>query len=320
MASAGRWTSWRPLLADAPASEGTAGGEGGHPQARRAHAAMLLYSAMIATSFPVGAAITGDLDPTVLTLLRFIIAALALGLFLRLRGELALPRGGALLRYATISLTITIFFVTMFEALRWTSPLSTGAMFTFVPLMTAGIGFALNRQRSTAAQIGCLLLGGLGALWVLFDADLDRLLALDIGRGEAIFSIGCLAFAAYAPAIARLHRGESASLITFWVIVCGGLLLFLYCLPRLGGIDWTALPGRLWLGVAYLAIFNTCITFMLAKFSSVRLPSHKMMAYTYLTPAFVALLEGLLGHGWPVLAVIVGIIVTASATLALQRV
>lgn len=291
-----------------------------HPEASRAHGAMLLYAFMIATSFPVGAAITGDLDPIVLTLLRFALATLAMGAWLLARGELVLPRPTALLRYGAISLTIAVFFVAMFEALRWTSALATGAMFTFVPLMTAGIGFALSGQRSGPAQLACLLLGAAGALWVLFDADLGRLLALDLGRGEAIFALGCLAFAAYAPAIAKLHRGEPASVITFWTIACGAVLLLLYSLPRLGGVDWGGLPGRLWLGVLYLATFNTCGTFMLAKFSSVRLPSHKVMAYTYLTPAFVALLEGALGHGWPAPAMLLGIAVAASATLALQRV
>lgn len=286
----------------------------------RAHTAMLLYSFMVATSFPLGAAITGDLDPIVLTLLRFLMASLAMGGFLLLRGELALPRPSALLRYAVISVTITVFFVAMFEALRWTDALSTGAMFTFVPLMTAGIGFLLSRQRSGPAQIACLAVGAVGALWVLFDADLERLLAFDLGRGEAIFAIGCLAFAAYAPAIAKLHRGESVGIIAFWTIACGAMLLLVYSLPRLGAVDWGALPDRLWLGVLYLATFNTCGTFLLAKFASVRLPSHKVMAYTYLTPAFVALLEGALGHGWPAPAVVAGILVTASATLALQRV
>ena len=291
-----------------------------HPDANKAHGAMLLYSAMIATSFPVGAAITGDLDPVVLTLLRFCCAALALGAVLALRRELDLPPPSALLRYAAISLTIVIFFVAMFEALRWTDALSTGALFTLVPLMTVAIGFALNRQRSSMAQIACLLVGGAGATWVLFDGSLERLLAFELGRGELIFAVGCVAFAAYTPTIVRLHRGEPSSRIALWSIVAGAVLLLLYSLPRLGEVAWTALPGRVWLGVLYLAVFNTAGTFLIAKYASLRLPTHKVMAYTYLTPAFVALLEGLLGHGWPSLSVVAGILVTASAMALLLRV
>ena len=43
---------------------------------RRVHGLMLLATALVATTFPLGAAITHDLDALVLTLLRFALAAL----------------------------------------------------------------------------------------------------------------------------------------------------------------------------------------------------------------------------------------------------
>ena len=287
---------------------------------RRANAAMLLYAFLVSTSFPVVAAITHGLEPEVMTFLRFCFATLVLGSILGLRGELSLPGPGALLRYAAISLAIVLFFISMFEALRWTDPLSTGALFTLVPLMAAGFAFLLNRQRSGTAQLVCLLVGAAGALWVLFDGSLQKLLGLSLGRGELIFGLGCLSFALYSPLIARLHRGEPASVVTFWSIATGAVMLALYCAPSLPSIDWVAVPAGVWLGIAYLATFNTVGTFMMAKYASVRLPGHKVMAYTYLTPAFVALLEGAIGHGWPVPIVVVGILVAASATVLLQRV
>ena len=287
---------------------------------RRANAAMLLYAILVSTSFPVGAAITHGLDPVVLTMLRFCMATLVLAIFLGLRGELTLPGPGALLRYAAIGLTMVIFFVAMFEALRWTDPLSTGALFTLVPLMAAGFAFVLNQQRSGGAQLGCLLVGAIGALWVLFDGSLGKLLGLSLGRGELIFALGCLSFALYSPLIARLHRGEPISVVTFWSIAAGAIMLTLYSAPRLVELDWAAVPGGVWLGVAYLATFNTAGTFLMAKYASVCLPGHKVMAYTYLTPALVALMEGALGHGWPAPIVVVGILLTASATFLLQRI
>ncbi len=42
------------------------------------------------------------------------------------------------------------------------------------------------------------------------------------------------------------------------------------------------------------------------------------MAYTFLTPAVVAVLEGLLGHGWPSLPVLAGVIVTALALVVIE--
>ena len=74
---------------------------------------------------------------------------------------------GALLRYAAIGLTMVLFFVSMFEALRWTDPLSSGALFTLVPLMAAGFAdwlgldgsfyaFALLNLAGAALVFHCL--------------------------------------------------------------------------------------------------------------------------------------------------------------------
>ena len=48
-----------------------------------------------------------------------------------------------------------------------------------------------------------------------------------------------------------------------------------------------------------------------------RLPSAKVIAYGYLTPAFVILFEGLAGHGWPTLSVVAGALVTVLGLVVL---
>ena len=55
------------------------------------------------------------------------------------------------------------------------------------------------------------------------------------------------------------------------------------------------------------------------KSASVILPASKVMGYTYLTTAFVVVLEVLLGHGLPSLSVTAGLDVSLGATVLLQR-
>lgn len=284
-----------------------------------AHAAMLLYAFMISTSFPVGSAITHDLDPEVLTFFRYVFASVAFLILFVITGRIRRPSMDVLWRGAATGITMVIFFVTMFEALRWARPINTSALFTLIPLMAAGIGFVLNRRRTSLGQLGCLLVAGVGAVWVLFDGDIDRITAFSLGRGETIFFFGCAAFAAHAPLIQRLHGGYPADQLTFWSIVAGALILGLYASPNLVTFSWIAAGGGVWAGVLYLAIANTAITFFLIQVASRVLPSHKVMAYTYLCPGFVVLLQGALGHGWPTLDIWIAIGVVASTTILLQR-
>ena len=51
------------------------------------------------------------------------------------------------------------------------------------------------------------------------------------------------------------------------------------------------LPPVVWWVVLYLAVGPTAICFFLIQYASLRLPAPKVIAYGYLTPAFVILFE-----------------------------
>lgn len=300
--------------AQGPASPGAGRSRGGV-----AHLSMLCYAILIGTSFPVGEAIAGGLDPAVLTFFRLVLAAAVLGLVLGLRREFARPDPSLIVRSGLIGLLMAIFFVAMFEALRWTSALSTVALFTLVPLASSGFGFLINGQRINSLHLAYLAFGAAGAMWIVFDGDLEKLLSLSLGPGELIFSGGALAFSLYAPMIKRLHRGEAPTVFAFWNLVMGAALLGIYAMPALSETDVYMVQSKVWAGIAYLAVFSTAITFFFSTLGSLSLPAFKVMSYTYLTPAVVAVFAAIVYGQLPSLSVAVGILMVVSVTFLLQN-
>ena len=67
--------------------------------------------------------------------------------------------------------------------------------------MAGVFAWFLLRQRTTPRMLLALAIGGAGALWVIFRADLAALLAFDVGRGEVIFFFGCIAHAVWYGAV-----------------------------------------------------------------------------------------------------------------------
>jgi len=250
--------------------------------------------------------------------LRFLLAGLIFAAVLAARRQLAWPGPSSLLRFGVIGFLLAAYFVSMFEALRWTDPVSAGAVFTLVALMSAAIAAPLLGQRLGPRVWLGLAVGAAGALWVLFDGSLTRLAAFHLGYGELVFWPGCLAYAAYAPLVRKFHRGESLAEINFFAILMGGLLTGLYGLSDIAATPWINLPWTIYLGIAHLAVFTTAATFLLIKFASLHLPAAKVMDYTYLLPAVVALYEGLIGHGWPSWPVIAGIAIAALAVAIIE--
>lgn len=265
-------------------------------QPARGHLAMLAFSALVAGSFSLGVLAAPHIDPGALSVVRFILAGVLVGA--AAVATTGIPRSAwtSPWRYLVLGGLLGAYFVLMFEGLKSAAPVSAAAVFTLTPVMAAGFGWVFLRQRLTGRMTVALAIGGIGALWVIFRADLAALRRLEIGRGEAIYFIGCVAHAAYAPLVRKLNRGEPAVVFTFGMMVAGTLLLAAYAWPAVLATDWAALPGIVWVTLVYVAVAASALTFVLLQYASLRLPAAKVMAYTYLVPSWVALWEVML-HG-----------------------
>jgi len=283
------------------------------------HLAMLAFAAFIAGSYTTGAMAVPYLAPLPLNALRFCLAVLLMAAFSfgTGRARLALPQ--APWRYLVMGGLSAGYFVSMFIALTMTAPVATSAVFTLMPLMTTALAFFVLRQRAGPAVLASLGVAALGSLWVIFRADLGALLALDVGRGELIFLAGCASYSVYAVLLRKLSRGEPALIQSFWTMCGTALWITVLAVPQLITADWGALPPLVWGVIVFLAIFPTAISFFLVQFASLRLPSAKVTAYGYLTPVFVIVFEGLVGHGWtsPLVALGAAITVLGLVILAL---
>lgn len=282
-------------------------------EALRGHAAMLLFSALVAGSFSLGSRAANLIDPAAITAARFVIAAGVIG-----GVALAGPRVPAAAfrapwRYLLLGGVFACYFVLMFEGLKTAAPVSAAAVFTLTPLMAAAFGWLLMRQHMTGRMAVALVLGGLGALWVIFRGDLAAMARLQLGRGEAIYLLGCAAHALYIPLVRRLNRGESALVFTLGTLIAGALLLLIWAWGAIRQTAWLDLPAIVWVTLLYVAIMASAVTFVLVQFASLRLPAAKVMAYTYLTPVWVILLEAVLGTGLPGAIVLPGVAMTLAA-------
>ena len=283
------------------------------------HCLMLLASIIVSSSFTVGAAITHGLEPSVLLLVRYMVAVLCLAPILVLNHGFSLPSARKLGGYALISASTVGFFWCMFESLRYTSALSTSVIFTLVPGISGIYSAIFLKERLGRGRLWALFFGMAGALWVIFRGDINRLVSLDVNYGDLLFLAGCFMMAAYTPLVKRLHQQESMVVMTFWVLATGTVWLLLLAFSGLDAVDWQAVDTKIWAGIVYLAVFSTIITFYLTHISTLYLGPTRVMAYSYFYPAFVLVINWGLGKGLPPAVILPGVVVVSMATIALQR-
>jgi drug/metabolite transporter (DMT)-like permease len=283
------------------------------------HCLMLLASVIVSSSFTVGEAITHGLEPSVLLLVRYVVAVLCLAPVLLYNHGLAMPTVKQLGGYSLISASTVGFFWCMFEALRYTDALNTSVIFTMVPGISGIYSAIFLKERLGRGRLWALFFGMAGALWVIFRGDLNRLLGLEVNYGDLLFLAGCFMMAAYTPLVKRLHQQESMVIMTFWVLVTGVGWLFILSFGGLGEVNWQGVEIKVWAGIVYLAIFSTIITFYLTHIATLYLGPTRVMAYSYFYPAFVLAINWGFGKGLPPAIILPGVAVVTLATVVLQR-
>lgn len=286
-------------------------------EALRGHAAMLVFALMISGSFTLGDLAVPHIDPGALTVARFVLAAMVIGVLSasRIRRRHFVRPW----RYPVLGGLMATYFILMFEALAITDPVSTGAVFTLTPIMSAVFGYLLLRQVTNIVMAISLILAGLGAIWVIFRGDIDAILGLRIGLGEKLFLVGCACHAFYTPLVRLTRNAEPILVYSFGTLLGGLAVTAIYAWPAVAETDWPALPAITWAGIFYLGVATTALTVLLIQYATVRLPAAKVMAYGYLVPTFVIVEEGGLGHGWVAAPVWLGVAATVAALLILLK-
>jgi drug/metabolite transporter (DMT)-like permease len=288
-------------------------------EAHRGHFAMLAFSALVAGSFSLGSMAAPHIAPEALNAVRFVAASILMSVVVMATGGIDRSALRAPWRYFALAFFFCTYFVLMFEGLKTGAPVSMAAVFTLTPVIAAGFGWLLLRQVLTSRMALALSIGATGALWVIFRADLSAFLGFSIGRGEVIFFFGCIAHAVYTPLVPKLNRGERPAVFTLGTLLAGSLLLALVGSRSMMQTDWSALPGIVWITIAYTSVFASALTFLLLQYASMRLPSAKVMAYTYLTPSWVILWEMALGRPLPPVLILVGVLLTMAALALLLK-
>lgn len=280
---------------------------------------MLAFSGLVSGSFPLGALVANDIAPTALAAARFAIATVIVGALALAMGGFSRAAFRAPWRYVATGGAFAFYFVLMFYGLRTAPPVSAAAVFTLIPVMSMAIGAVALGQNPNKRMIIALLMGAIGALWVIFRADLSAVLRFQIGQGEALYFIGCIAHA-FLPLLFKVtSRGENGFVSTFGMLLGGTCVLLLFGAQDVIGTDWMHLPPRVWWVLAYLAIFASSMTFILLQYGSMRLPGAKVMAYSYLTPTWVLCWEIGFGRGLPAPEIMAGVVLSFVAVLILLK-
>ena len=257
----------------------------------KSHLVMLLFSLFVAGSFVFGKIYAELIEPELLTFYRFLLGAFILGSYLILRKKLSSDLFFKPWRYLILGGIYSVYFVFMFIALRYTSTISTAAIFALMPFATLILDSLIFNKKSQSLIWLALCISSMGALYIIFDGSLSDALNFRLDFGELVFLIGTIVYSSYALVQPRLNFGENILITTFGVLTAGtAILAFSILIQDLEFIPKNPSIGLVFL-IIYLAIFASIGTIVCLNFASSRIPATNVMAYSLLIPFWVLMVE-----------------------------
>ena len=246
-------------------------------------------------SFIAGKYVVQDIDPVASVVLRFFFSGLIMlpGLFLVHRHRHPNLLEGAfwghlLLVVLTAGIGYHLFF---FWALKYTSPTNTAIIIALNPFFTAFAEILfLKKRRAGRFYIG-FIVAFAGALWVNL-ARGGRLDFANLGWGELFCLIAALFWSIYSITARLTKKQEWDSLwINAYNYLLTGLLLIPFAGQMFHGYFWTSVSGPAWLGMGYMIIFPTAISYTFFYIAVQRKGPAWPSTFIYLVPSVTANLD-----------------------------
>lgn len=268
------------------------------PHASRAvpYGALVLTSALWASSAVSARGLLDTLAPAWLAALRWIVVLAALAPFAwrdrRAIADAYSRRLGSLAAFAVVGFAPQTYLV--YLGLVGTSAINLGLLNSAIPVLIVAVAAALHHRRPRPLELAGIALSLAGVLVIIARGQASTLASLAVNGHDLVILVGMGVWAYYTVRLARRDDGLPFPAFMF----AAGLLGLAMIAPALAYEAAThriAMPGPgAWAGVVYLGILPTLVAMSLFAFGIRHVGPVQAGLFTHLVPVFAALLATLL--------------------------
>jgi drug/metabolite transporter (DMT)-like permease len=283
---------------------------------RHVYAVLLVQSLLASGTHIVAKVAVQSVDAFTLTLVRSVMASVAMA------GVLALRRRMPFLlkedRWLVAGLAFLAVPINQFLYLygtAYTIPSNAALLYATTPIIVLVFSHWFLRESLTRRKVAGVALGFVGVTVVIFERGISA--SMEHVYGNLVVFVAVLAWALYTVQGRRLiarYGAIEASALT----LIGGTILFLPfgLLPALR-FPYGGLTGDVWLQIAYLAVITSVLGYLLWYYALGRVEAGKVALFANLQPVLTTILGVvLLGNDVTPLFVVGGLVAIAGVIVA----
>jgi len=178
----------------------------------------------------------------------------------------------------------------LFVSLQYTTAINAAVINSMEPLIIVVFAWLLFRDDFTWRQGLGLVLSLAGVLVLIAEGSFERLLSLDLNRGDLIVSGAYVAWALYAVLLRKLPRELDYRVTVAAILGFGSLFMLPIYLFEATYVRPTLPTTTTLITIAWLATFSSSLAMILWNYGILQLGAARAGQYLHLIPAFTIVL------------------------------
>ncbi|MBM3726136.1 MAG: DMT family transporter [Acidobacteria bacterium] len=161
------------------------------------------------------------------------------------------------------------------------------------PMIVLAMSSWVGHERPSARKIVGMAVALGGVLFIQLSKGGDSRATL---LGDFCIFLSIVSFAIFTVFGKHMTESHGGAVVNTWAYVGGTLLFAPLALWQGWGFDFSTVPGTVWLGILYMAVFPSVLSYLIFYWALTHIPASRVSAFSYLNP-FLATLFAILMLG-----------------------
>lgn len=182
-----------------------------------------------------------------------------------------------------------------FKGLSMTSPIHASLIMITTPITVLIVASFLIKERITWLKALGILFGAAGAVLIILYGHQGGGSSVSSVQGDIFIYINASSYALYVVLVKPLMSRYHPLTIIKWVFTFGLIYVLPFSWGEFQAIEWHTFTNSTWLGVAYVLLLTTCVTYLFNIYALQTLNASTVGAYIYTQPVIATIIAISLG-------------------------
>ena len=173
-----------------------------------------------------------------------------------------------------------------FKGLSYTVELNASVLMLNAPVFVLIFSFFMLKEKIRKWQVIGVLLSAIGAILLAGGRSLNFNSANAFG--DILITLNAISFAFFLVYVKRLLKKYHVLTIAKFIFIFGTVMVIPFGLGELLEADVANFPPKVWLAISFVAIFTTCIAYLLNSWGVQKASPTLVASYIYLQPVIAS--------------------------------